>query len=62
MGRRTYYGRRTYWGTSLDQVFRQSDYGWFNWGFNSRNYLQVKKLQKDLNNNSPHLGYRLHSK
>ena len=21
-----------------------------------------KKLQKDLNNNSPHLGYRLHSK
>ena len=24
--------------------------------------LTGKKLQKDLNNNSPHLGYRLHSK
>ena len=24
--------------------------------------FQRKKLQKDLNNNSPHLGYRLHSK
>ena len=23
---------------------------------------QNKKFQKDLNNNSPHLGYRLHSK
>ena len=23
---------------------------------------EEKKLQKDLNNNSPHLGYRLHSK
>ena len=28
-----------------------------------QNFVNVlEKLQKDLNNNSPHLGYRLHSK
>ena len=25
-------------------------------------FVLIKKLQKDLNNNSPHLGYRIHSK
>ena len=29
---------------------------------NRRFVIWEKKLQKDLNNNSPHLGYRLHSK
>ena len=39
--------RRRYWGTSLDEVFLHSDYGWFNCGnFNSRNYLQVKIIKE----------------
>ena len=31
-------------------------------GLNSQSKNENEKLQKDLNNNSPHLGYRLHSK
>ena len=43
-------GRRRYWGTSLGDVFRHSDYRrWncFNIGnFNSKNYLEVKIIKE----------------
>ena len=33
-----------------------------NYNFYLEKVVMKKKLQKDLNNNSPHLGYRLNSK